>query len=48
MWFVDLWDLVPPEHFTDTILHMDRVGNGLFAARITRILADAAAAYSSP
>lgn len=36
--YLDLWDLIPPEHYTDTPLHADAQGYGILAAEIAALL----------
>jgi hypothetical protein len=37
-WYVDLWDIIPPEEFTDSPVHMTPAGTQQFAERIGVII----------
>jgi lysophospholipase L1-like esterase len=36
--FLDLWDLVPQEQFTDSAIHLTPAGEGLLAEKIAQAL----------
>lgn len=38
--YVDTWDLIPPENYTDTPLHADAEGYGILAAELETILSE--------
>jgi hypothetical protein len=40
VWYADLWNLIPPEHFNDTAFHADAYGWALVANRLTAIVHD--------
>jgi hypothetical protein len=39
LWYADLWDVIPPEHFTDTPLHADAEGYAILSAALSEVLA---------
>ena len=44
--YVDLWDAIPPEEFTDTPVHLTPRGVGIVADLLAEILADGSAEMS--
>lgn len=40
-WYADLWDIIPPERFTDTPLHADAEGYAILSASLEEVLQQA-------